>query len=102
VRNIKEMPRRTRVVIPDCPHHVTRRGNRRQNVFSSDSDRTVHTSLLRKYFGLSHLQLAGYTLMTNHVHTFHTRIRQLPGQGIPSPSSGFLLMAEPLLLLPSR
>ena len=68
MRNIKEMPRRARVVIPDCPHHVTRRGSRRQNVFSSDSDRTVHTSLLRKYFGLSHLQLAGYTLITNHVH----------------------------------
>ncbi len=62
------MPRCARVVIPGCPHHVTQRGNRRQNVFFSDLDRTVYISLLRKYFVLSHLHLAGYTLMTNHVH----------------------------------
>jgi len=62
------MPGRARVVIAGCPHHVTQRGNRRQNVFFSDSDRTVYISLMRKYFCLSHLQLAGYTLMTNHVH----------------------------------
>src|SRR5438093_658696 len=31
------MPRRARVVIPGCPHHVTQRGNRRQKVFFSDS-----------------------------------------------------------------
>jgi hypothetical protein len=62
------MRRRAPAVIPGGAPRVTRRGNRRQNVFSSDSDRTVHASLLRKYFGRSHLQLAGYTLTTNHVH----------------------------------
>jgi len=27
------MPRISRVVIPDCPHHIIQRGNRRQVIF---------------------------------------------------------------------
>jgi len=30
------MPRIARIVIPDVPHHVTQRGNRRQDVFFDD------------------------------------------------------------------
>ncbi len=29
------MPRTARLVIPDCPHHVIQRGNRRQQTFFS-------------------------------------------------------------------
>ncbi|MDZ4740683.1 MAG: transposase, partial [Alphaproteobacteria bacterium] len=32
------MPRIARVVVPDCPHHVTQRGNRRQRTFFEDDD----------------------------------------------------------------
>jgi len=32
------MARLARVVIPGIPHHITQRGNRRQNVFFRDDD----------------------------------------------------------------
>ena len=32
------MARTARVVVPDHPHHVTRRGNRRMQVFFGDDD----------------------------------------------------------------
>jgi putative transposase len=33
------MGRLARIVIPDLPHHVTQRGNRRANVFDDDEAR---------------------------------------------------------------
>ena len=33
------MPRAARAVIPGCAHHVTQRGNNRQDVFFVDDDR---------------------------------------------------------------
>ncbi|MCI0491876.1 MAG: transposase, partial [Planctomycetes bacterium] len=35
------MPRVARIVIPNCPHHVTQRGNNRQDVFFVDDDRVT-------------------------------------------------------------
>lgn len=62
------MPRVARIVIPDLPHHVTQRGNNRQDVFFADDDRRFCLELLKSEsvrFGLS---ILGYCLMTNHVH----------------------------------
>ena len=33
------MPRQARVVAVDVPHHITHRGNNRQDVFLTDEDR---------------------------------------------------------------
>ena len=35
-----------RVVVPGAAHHVTRRGNRRQETFSDDEDYAAYLSLL--------------------------------------------------------
>jgi putative transposase len=32
------MARIARYIVPDLPHHVTQRGNRRERVFFSDND----------------------------------------------------------------
>ena len=40
------MARLSRIVIPDVPHHVTQRGNRRLPVFFSDEDRADSTECL--------------------------------------------------------
>jgi putative transposase len=56
------------VVAAGLPHHVTQRGNYRQNVFSSDTDRLTYLGLLREYSQPARLRLIGYCLMTNHVH----------------------------------
>jgi putative transposase len=62
------MPRIARVVIPGCPHHVTQRGNQRQRVFFADADRELYLKLLRKYFIQFQVDIAGYSLMSNHTH----------------------------------
>jgi len=57
-----------RVVIPGCPHHITQRGNRRQRVFRSDSDRKRYLELLGEYSVARGLSIVAYCLMDNHVH----------------------------------
>lgn len=62
------MPRTARIVIPDCAHHVTQRGNNRQDVFFVDSDRRIYLEYLRDASERFNLCVEGYCLMTNHVH----------------------------------
>ena len=62
------MARLPRVVVADVAHHVTQRGNARQVILESDSDRTTYLALLRQYSDLHRLSLLGYCLMSNHVH----------------------------------
>jgi putative transposase len=37
------MARLARVVIPGLPHHITQRGNRRQQTFFNESDYAAYT-----------------------------------------------------------
>ncbi len=67
-RGVVGMPRVARVVVPDCPHHVTQRGNRRAPVFADEEDRNVYIGLLKKYAEKHDLDIWAYCLMTNHVH----------------------------------
>jgi putative transposase len=62
------MARFPRVVVVGVPHHVTQRGNARQVILSSDSDRVAYLELLREYSELYDLSVLGYCLMSNHVH----------------------------------
>jgi putative transposase len=62
------MPRLSRAIAVDTPHHVTQRGNSRRFVLDSDSDRLVYLDLILRFSDLYHLSLAGYCLMSNHVH----------------------------------
>ena len=40
------MPRLARTVAVGCAHHITQRGNNRQDVFFVDDDRRVYLELL--------------------------------------------------------
>ena len=62
------MPRLARVVIPGCPHHLTQRGNRREDVFFVAADRQRYLDLLAEYAEKHGLAVQAYCLMTNHVH----------------------------------
>jgi len=62
------MVRRARVVIPGVAHHVTQRGNNRQDVFFTDEDRIAYLDLLKKQSELYGMSVHGYCLMTNHIH----------------------------------
>ncbi len=62
------MPRIARVVAVGYPHHITQRGNYRQDLFESDADRRLYLALIRSE-SLNHgLEILAYCLMTNHVH----------------------------------
>ncbi len=43
------MPRIARVVIPNYPHHVTQRGNRRQKTFFHDEDYRYYIELMSEF-----------------------------------------------------
>jgi len=62
------MPRRARVVAVDVPHHVTQRGNNRQQIFFSDLHRQLYLALLAEHAARSRLRILGYCLMPNHIH----------------------------------
>ena len=62
------MPREARVVVPGFPHHVTQRGNNRQDVFFTDDDRRFYLETLKDQCREFDLSVIGYCLMTNHIH----------------------------------
>ncbi len=62
------MARLARVVIPDVPHHLTQRGNRRQKVFFSEEDYGAYLELLREWCAERGVEVWAYCLMPNHVH----------------------------------
>jgi putative transposase len=66
------MPRTARIVVPGVAHHVTQRGNNRQDVFFTDDDRRFYLKTLREQAERFGLTVTGYCLMTNHVHLIVT------------------------------
>ncbi len=62
------MPRIARAIAVGCAHHITQRGNNRQDVFFVDEDRRVYLELLQEQAQKYGLQVLAYCLMTNHVH----------------------------------
>ena len=62
------MPRIARVVAVGVPHHVTQRGNNRQQVFFSDLDRRFYMTLLQHQSARHGLRVLGWCLMPNHIH----------------------------------
>ncbi|MGH8648783.1 MAG: transposase, partial [Burkholderiales bacterium] len=62
------MPRLARTVFAGVPHHVTQRGNRREEVFFTDGDREAYLDWLTEYCQKHHVEVLAYCLMTNHIH----------------------------------
>lgn len=62
------MPRLPRAVFANLPHHVTQRGNRREDIFFTDEDREAYLSWLKEYSEKHQVEILAYCLMTNHIH----------------------------------
>ena len=62
------MPRVARAVFAGVPHHVTQRGNRREEVFFEEQDYKKYLAWLREYTEKHEVQVLAYCLMTNHTH----------------------------------
>ena len=62
------MPRIARTVFSNVPHHVTQRGNRREDVFFKEADRLAYLEWLAQYCKKWQVEVLAYCLMTNHIH----------------------------------
>jgi len=62
------MPRIARVTSPGYPHHVTQRGNNREDVFFDDDDRGFYKATLKSYCESCRVDILSYCLMNNHIH----------------------------------
>jgi len=62
------MARIARVIATGLPHHVTQRGNRRQQTFFCDEDYQEYIALMAEWCGKCGVQIWAYCLMPNHVH----------------------------------
>lgn len=68
INNNWRMPRLSRTIFAGVPHHVTQRGNRREDVFFSEEDRSVYLGWLKAYCDKYKVEILAYCLMTNHIH----------------------------------
>ena len=62
------MPRKPRIVVPNFPHHVTQRGNRKQDVFFTPTDRYFFLEKLLEYAERFSLEIICYCRMSDHTH----------------------------------
>ena len=62
------MARLARLVIPDLPHHVTQRGNRKQEVFFGAHDYRAYRALVAASCERMRVRCLAWCLMPNHLH----------------------------------
>jgi len=66
------MARLARVSVPGYPYHVIQRGNNRQRIFASDTDRETMRDLLAENAVRFDVAIHAYVLMDNHFHLLLT------------------------------
>lgn len=62
------MPRKARVLVPNCPHHIVQRGHNRNAVFIQDQDYQFYLENLKEFKNEFGIKVYAWCLMTNHVH----------------------------------
>ena len=62
------MSRRSRMIIPGVPHHVTQRGNRRERIFFEPGDEALYLDLMSEQLRRRDVACWAYCLMPNRVH----------------------------------
>jgi len=62
------MPRLARTVFAKVPHHITQRGNRREDIFLNNDDRALYLAWLTRYCQQHSVEILAYCLMSNHLH----------------------------------
>ena len=70
------MVRHARLVLPGVAHHVTQRGNDKQQIFFTDGDRRQYLAYLRESAARAGVALSAFCLMSNHVHLVVTPERE--------------------------
>lgn len=70
------MSKPERVVVAGLPHHITHRGNHREQIFRETGDYRTYQRLLRTANERYDVRLWAYSLMPNHVHLIAVPERQ--------------------------
>jgi putative transposase len=70
------MPRAARVVFEGVVHHITQRGNYRQNIFEDSADWKKYIEFVGEYSTKYQMKIYAYCLMTNHVHFLAAPLRR--------------------------
>ncbi len=60
------MARIARVIAPGFPHHITQRGNRRQQTFFSDADYDAYIDLMAEWCGHYGIDIWAYCLIADY------------------------------------
>ena len=105
------MARIERVIAPGYPHHITQRGNRRQQTFFCDDDYLAYIELMAEWCQTYKVDIWAWCLMPNHVHLIAVptntegltpadeveTIHRHEGTGRPLGSEGFVDNMETVL-----
>jgi putative transposase len=62
------MARIARVIVPNIPHHVTQRDNRKLTTFFIEDDYNSYLELMAEWCGKHRVLIWAYCLMPNHIH----------------------------------
>lgn len=62
------MPRKARILVPDCPHHIVQRGHNRNAVFVADEDFQFYLENLLEWNEKLRVKVYAWCLMTRRVH----------------------------------
>ena len=62
------MPRKARVLVPNCPHHIVQRGHNKKAIFLSDDDFQYYLNNLKEWKRELDIKIYAWCLMTNHIH----------------------------------
>jgi len=62
------MPRTRRLIPVDLPMHIMCRGNNKQAIFRSDSDKLYYYDLLLDFKDENKVDIMHYCIMVNHIH----------------------------------
>ena len=63
------MARLSRIVLPDIPHHLMQRGDRRQKLFTEPGDFALYRDLLAERCEKNCVSCWAYCLWTNAAHS---------------------------------
>jgi len=62
------MPRISRIIAVDYPHHITQRGVQSMDIFHSDHDRNQYLQFIKEEAQSFEIDILAWCRMTNHVH----------------------------------
>lgn len=91
------MARIARVIAPGIPHHITQRGNRRQQTFFCDDDYTAYIDLMSEWCGKRSSGDSIFNIQASYIY-YSPHMAQI-ARVIASRSDGFIPLIPAIFLV---